>query len=114
MNLTGFLKSNDRNAWITELHIQIYVRKSMRSTGGPLVPCLDLANVNVTARFRSKGVFTAFLTRFEHEAKKINRIVLVECIQEHRLIHFLTNRGYSFMPDAYTVISDPSMYKTFI
>jgi len=98
MNLDQFVANeNLRNAWIRERDIDVYVRRSIRMLhrSTTATPCLDIASVEVREDRRGQGVFKAFLTRFEKEAKKINRAVYVESILEPRLVTFLTARGYS-------------------
>lgn len=111
MNLTQFLKSSARNAWIRERYIDVYVRRSMRpiGVGDAMIPCLDLANVTVDEKKRGGGVLTLFIKRAEREAKARKRAVYVESILEPRLIPFLTKNGYAFVPR--TCMDCPSMYK---
>jgi hypothetical protein len=109
MNLDAFLVSKDRNAWIDEKYMKVYVRRSMRLIGPDTVPCLDLATVEVDEDKRGGGVLTLFIKRFEREAKKLNRAVYVESILEPRLIPFLIKNGYAFVP--MTCMDGPSLYK---
>ena len=109
MNLDAFLASKDRNAWIDEKHMKVYVRRSMRLIGTDTVPCLDLATVEVDEDKRGGGVLTLFIKRFEREAKTRRRGVYVESILEPRLIPFLTKKGYAIVP--HTSMDSTSMYK---
>jgi len=111
MNLNQFLSSDEDRAWIKEPHINVYVRKTFHYISKNKYPFLDLANVGVKEKFRGKGIFKAFLKQFENEAKKSNRGVYVESIQEIRLEEFLKKNGYKYVlgtPEAF-----PSMYKLF-
>jgi len=109
MNLDEFLDGTNRNAWLRERYMDVYVRRSMRLIGDSTVPCLDLANITVDEKRRGGGVLTLFIKRFEREAKARNRGVYVESILEPRLIPFLTKNGYAFVPR--TCMDCPSMYK---
>jgi hypothetical protein len=116
MNLDEFLAGTERNAWIEEPHMKVYVRKSNRFLSAktihnstPVTPCLDIASVEVDEDKRGGGVLTLFIKRFEREAKRLNRGVFVESILEPRLIPFLTKNGYAFLP--HTCMDAPSMYK---
>ena len=112
MNFDTFVKVDSlRNAWIYERDIAIYVRRSIRFINNQSVKCLDIGSVEVVEKRRGKGVFTAFLSRFEKEAKKLNRAVFVESILEPRLVRFFIQRGYSRHPQ--TLDFCPSMFKTF-
>ena len=109
MNLTQFISSNLRNAWISERNIKVYVRKSIRLFGKEMHQCLDLASVEVDEDKRRQGVFTTFLKRFEEEAKKLGRAVFVESIMEHRFKDYLLKNGYQLVPG--TPDLAPSVYK---
>ena len=111
MNFDEFLAGTERNAWLNEKHMAIYVRRSMRPIGvsDAMIPCLDLANVTVDEKKRGGGVLTLFIKRAEREAKARKRAVYVESILEPRLIPFLTKNGYAFVPR--TCMDCPSMYK---
>lgn len=109
MNLNDFLTGTDRNAWIDERHMKVYVRKSTRIIGTAAGFFLDLASVEVDEDKRGGGVLTLFIKRFEREAKRLNRGVFVESILEPRLIPFLTKNGYAFVP--HTCMDAPCMYK---
>jgi hypothetical protein len=92
MNLIEFLKIDKlSNAWITEPHMEIYVRKSKRYIGvGQPIPCLDVANIEVIEGKRGEGIFTAFLDRVEKEARKRKHGVWVESILDDVQISSLT------------------------
>ena len=112
MNLSQFLSSKwPNNAWIKEKNIEVYVRKSVRVLGQNVYPCLEIGNVNVNENHKGKGVFTAFLKRFEKEAEKLHRYVYVENLLEPRLINFLLKNGYKLVPGANTLA--PCVYKLF-
>lgn len=102
MNLRQFINNGKlRNEWIVEgNYMQVYVRRSTRHIDGKLIPCLDIGSVEVTEGHRDKGIFTKFLSRFEKEAKKMNRGVFVESIVEFRLRNFLTKKGYTIYQES--------------
>ena len=98
MNLTQFTADYRlRNAWLREPNMSVYVRRSVRILGNnrDIVPCLDLASVEVDESKRGTGILTKFLRRFEAEAKSLKRAVYVESIQEPRLREFLLKNGYT-------------------
>jgi GNAT superfamily N-acetyltransferase len=110
MNFDAFIKATHlRNAWIYEQDIAIYVRRSMRFINDTTVLCLDLASVEVAEHVQGRGVFTAFLYRFEQEAKKMNRAVFVESILNKRLENFLLKKGYIQHPHSTDIC--PCLYK---
>jgi GNAT superfamily N-acetyltransferase len=111
MNLDSFIDSKyPSNVWIQERNISVYVRKSNRYLlDKKITSCLDLASVEVEERHRGKGIFTAFLSRFEKAAHDTNRVVYVESILEPRLREFLKTKGYAIVPGSSEM--SPSMYK---
>jgi len=110
MNLSKFLINDKvRNLWIEEPHMRVYVRRSFRNIGSKTFLCLDCASVEVDEDYRGKGIFSTFLIRFEKEAKKLNRAVFVESIQEPRLRNYLLTIGYKDVPG--TSEFAPNMYK---
>ena len=110
MNFDTFIKAESvKNAWIYERDIAIYVRRSTRFINEKAVKCLDIGSVEVVEKHRGIGIFTSFLSRFEEEAKKLNRAVFVESILNNRLAKFLSRRGYTIHP--HSVELCPSMFK---
>lgn len=98
MNLNTFINSpNIRNAWIQEKDIQVYVRRSIRALESKMVPCFDIGSVEVNEESRGKGIFTAFLRRFEKYAKQANKAVFIESILNKDLEEFLIKNGYSYV-----------------
>ena len=112
MNLDLFLsRAYPTNTWIREKYINIYIRKSTHYINNTSILFLDIGSVEVNEKYRGRGIFTAFLCRFEKEAKKLKRGVYVESIVNHRLTNFLSNRGYKFVPG--TEKNSPSMFFLF-
>jgi GNAT superfamily N-acetyltransferase len=112
MNLDQFLSSKwPPNIWIREHSINVYVRKSVRLIGTETYPMLDIGSVEVEEEERGKGIFTAFLSRFEKEAKKLGRGVYIESILNPRFQKFLLTKGYALVPRTSDI--SPSMYKLF-
>jgi GNAT superfamily N-acetyltransferase len=89
--------------------MKVYVRRSVRYLTNTPVKCLDVASIEVDEDHRGNGVFTAFLNRFEQEAKKLNRVVYVESILEPRLYQFLLTKGYKDVPG--TCETSPTVFK---
>lgn len=85
------------NVWCYESKFMVYVRRTRHITfDWEMRPCLDLASIEVyDPEDRGKGIFKAFLLRFEAVAAKLNRIVYVETVQEPRLIDYLKRQGYT-------------------
>ena len=109
MNLSEFISSKLRNAWIEERNIKVYVRKSIRLFGKEMYQCLDLATAEVDEDKKGRGIFTKFLKQFDQEAKKLNRAVFLESILEPRLLEFFLKNGYKYVPG--TTDLAPNMYK---
>ena len=112
MNLIQFLESELLpNHWIREHQIDVYVRKSKRYINSQMFPFLDIGTVTVDAKHRHRGIFTAFLDRFENEARKLKRGVYIESILNPRLYQFLLKIGYIPVPGIDPI--SPSVYKIF-
>ena len=112
MNLDQFLvDKNVRNIWIQEPHLDAYVRKSFRllDASTTATPCLDIGSIEVDEDKQGRGIFTAFLKRFEQAAKKANRAVYVESILNDRLLTFLLSRGYQLTPNSSDL--SPNVFK---
>jgi hypothetical protein len=95
MNLEEFVrKASCRNQWISEDYLAAYVRRSVRFIDNQMVPCFDIASVEINVGYHNKGIFTDFLRRFEDFARKDNCYVFVESIQTDFLLSFLLKNGY--------------------
>ena len=112
MNLDQFLASKwPPNMWIREHSINVYLRKSVRLIGTETYSMLDIGSVEVDDNGRGKGIFTAFLKRFEQESKKLKRGVYIESILNPRFQKYLLKKGYTLVPRTSDI--SPSMYKLF-
>lgn len=112
MNLDQFLaEKNLRNTWIREHHLDVYVRKSFRllDASTTATPCLDIGSVEVDEGQHGKGIFTAFLERFEQVAKTEKRAVYIESILNNQLKTFLLSRGYQMTPNSSDL--SPNVFK---
>ncbi len=110
MTLPLFLEQDwPLNAWIYEKHIKVYVRKSTHLIGDKMEKCLDVGSVEVVEKYRTRGVFKAFLSRFEDEARRRNRHVYVESILNPKLLNFLLGLGYQLIPGTSDLA--PSVFK---
>jgi hypothetical protein len=106
MNLDEFLRSNLRNSYIRENHMEVYVRKSTRLIKGEWIQFIDVANVTVEWDFRSKGIFTGFLKSliFDYEFN-----IYVESILNPIVERICLNLGFSRVDRGYE--SELNMYK---
>lgn len=101
--IVAFIKTSVRNEWIYHEHIHIYVRKGFHAL--PETPFVrdtfDVATVNVDEAMQRQGIFTAWLTIAEQQAKKHGfAAVFVESVLNPQLAQWLARRGYSKMgPD---------------
>ncbi len=113
MNFSGFLANDSiRNIWLNERGMKVYVRRSIRlldEKSTAVTPCLDIASVEVKEDSRGKGIFTAFLKRFEVAAKNAKRAVYIESIQNPRFVKYLLRNGYKMSPRSNDIA--PNMFK---
>ncbi len=100
MDFTTFLeewvekcKKRDRvNEYISNEYVNTYVRWTTRRIGENKYKTMEIGNI--TIENKQQGHFTKFLTAFEDIARRNDRIVMVECVQEDFLKNFLKKRGY--------------------
>lgn len=102
--LEEFISSKENRKWLNYEHMDVYVRKGhhrgphIESEESTIFPTLDIASVSIEKkRYRSKGLFTKFITNAEELADKHRLNVYVESILEPRLIGFLERRGYELV-----------------
>lgn len=93
-SLAGFLDSQDRNLWIKEGCIEVYVRKSRRVRDGVWYEALDVANL--TSDKPGSGSLANVMLYIEENAKAANRqCIFVENVINDRLIGWLERHGYT-------------------
>ena len=108
MQVSEFLDSPLRNAWLHFAYLDAYVRRGYHLIDSKTVCCFDIANVSVVPRHRRKGVFKSWLAEIEVVAASRGLAgVFVESIQNEVLVPFLTSQGYSPVPGSLP----PSMFK---
>jgi N-acetylglutamate synthase-like GNAT family acetyltransferase len=93
-----FLLGSNRNCWLNYPDFHVYVRKGYHriNQANPVSMTFDIANIDVEARQRGKGIFTDWLTLVERETKSAGlEAVYVENVLNPRLADFLTRRGYT-------------------
>jgi hypothetical protein len=87
-SLDQFLESYERNEWVQEPGIEMYVRKA---TPPQVEEGIHLQFANLQASIRGNGALTAVLDKLEPQMG-----IMIESILEPRLIPYLEKRGYSF------------------
>lgn len=87
MDLKTFLAGQQRNAWLEEPGIDVYVRRTVRFGNRTL----DIANLD--AHEPGNGAFKAFLARAERLMD--GATIYFENVHNGRLAEHLRGRGYS-------------------
>ncbi len=86
-----FLDGPERNKWIGDDNMEIFVRKSKRFIEGKIQDFFDFATVNLDASIRGKKVFTnlleTFITNYPYN-------IFVESIQNPAVTHILKKFGF--------------------
>lgn len=113
--LDEFLSSGFRNQWLETKAIRVYVRKSHRVYVDHLEPsalpyddniipfrgpnCLDIATVEVSQKFRGKGIWRDFI----RYAESVNpfQYIMVESVGNADLREMLTKNGYSLDKESF-------------
>jgi len=85
--LNLFLIGRERNLYIRNEDLTLYVRNSMRRLERQLIPCLDIARIEVEDRMQNRGVFTKFMKTLIETHPDVN--IFVECIHNPIVIHIL-------------------------
>lgn len=85
-----FMWGTDRIAWLKAPLAKVYVRKSMRAVGDHIVPCLDLANIDVAENYQKHGI----MTRFTQFLETFWQPVYVENILHPKVLRSFLRRGY--------------------
>jgi len=98
-NLNYFLfKQEQRNLWINERYIKIYVRRSYRyitelGIGNERLSTLCISNIIVNNRKRGKGIFTKFLKRAIKAAIYANcEVIYIENVLNLRFQKFFDRK----------------------
>lgn len=85
-----FMQSTDRNRWINEDGIQLYVRKSKRLVNNQMIDFLDIASI--TIKDKNKGKFQSLLKLLMGKYENI----YVESILNPIMCHILDKYGFSY------------------
>ena len=99
--LKNFLNSHERNKWIGDEFISVYVRKSRRLSPQEkeLISCLDIASVSVVEHEQRKGIFKKFLYEF-HEINPYSA-TFVEAVSNEHLYNYLTKENWTKVCDSF-------------
>lgn len=89
-----FIKSKQRNKWIYDDGIKIYIRNSLRYFNGNLIPCLDLASIEIDNS--GNGIFTNIFNEILEKFKDKN--IFVESILTDRFYNFIKSKGFVEIP----------------
>lgn len=92
LDIQTFLKSKQRNTYVGNSYITIYIRKSMRGFDNKLINFFDIGNIEVVPEYQNKGYFTQFLIRLLKEYPNMN--IFVESILNPILTNKLKQFGF--------------------
>lgn len=83
-----FLKSDQRNLWIGNDAIKIYIRKSKRNFKGQIFDFFDFASIEVEKT--GQGLFTQILKKFEEIYPDKN--IFIESVLTERFQDYIKNK----------------------
>lgn len=86
-----FLKGPERNKWISDGMVEIYIRKSKRFIEGKLQDFFDFSTINIEESIRGQKVFTNLLENF---ISKYPHNIYVESILNPAVSHILKKFGF--------------------
>ena len=93
-----FLNSQQRNMWIQNKAIKIYVRKSKRFFKGQMYDFFDFATIEV--KKPGQGLFTQILNKFEEKYPDKN--IFIESVLTDRFADYIKNKlGFEEPEDNY-------------
>jgi hypothetical protein len=93
-----FITSTNRNLWLSDGILSIYVRKSKRLIGGKYIDTFDVANIStISPIYEHKGYFKRFMEKVE----SVSDCVFVESIQNPQLTTTLRKNGYEIITEPY-------------
>lgn len=93
----NFVKSGFRSQWLQYPRMQVFVRKSERlhpTLDNVRIHCLDIANVEVSEKYRGKGVFTYWLEQVKEHQLRFFDALYVENVQTEKFAHFFETRSW--------------------
>lgn len=85
--IDDFLNSGQRNLWVGNDSIKIYIRKSKRNYKGKVLDFFDFATIEVYEP--GKGLFTKILKRFEETYPDKN--IFIESVLTDRFADYIRN-----------------------
>lgn len=88
--LLVFLSGKDRNSWLQDKNLKVYVRKSTRMIGADLVEALDIANI--TAARPGRGHGTGFIN-WAHSANPYP-VTYIENVLNEGFAEHLARNGW--------------------
>ena len=85
-----------KTAWVNADEGKLFFRLTRRLLPDQegLVPTLDLANVEVSRKFRRQGVFSRLLDHMEMRSNELGRTLFVESVLSPHVKKVLLARGY--------------------
>lgn len=93
-----FLNSSQRNMWVQNKAIKIYVRKSKRFFKGQMYDFFDFATIEV--KKPGQGLFTQILNKFEEKYPDKN--IFIESVLTDRFADYIKNKlGFEEPEDNY-------------
>ena len=98
--ISYFLESTQRNAWVENKGIKIYIRKSKRNFKGQMYDFFDFATIEV--KKPGQGLFTQILKRFEEIYPDKN--IFIESVLTERFADYIKNKlGFEEPDDNYNI-----------
>lgn len=92
--LTALWNRDFSRGWLKLGTVSVYFRRCYHVIDGAMVPCLDIANVNVVPP--SKGKFTELLDWLEIDfMPRTGGTIFLENVINERLRPYLLRRGYT-------------------
>ena len=101
-----FIASKQRNEWLYNEYMKVYVRKSLRFIDRERVEAFDVANVVVKPEYQGLGYFKEMIIH----AEGLGLVVYVESINNPNLKAMLIKNGYTMDSSGYNAYKKPIYY----
>ena len=87
-----FIKSKNRNQWLDDGVIKLYIRKSKRFINGEFIDFIDIANISVDENHQNVGIFREFMSLLISKYPHVN--IYVESILNSYVTKVLTKLDF--------------------
>jgi hypothetical protein len=98
VQLLEFFYSKNRNMWLEDHILSVYVRKGFHIINEEIIDTIDIANIStINSKYKGKGYFRSFMLAVEG----LGIAVYVENIHNQLLLDMLVKHNYEILENKY-------------